>query len=116
MGSRGTWAASNGHASPAVSVGWDMYGEAVMPDWDASGYGGAARGGGGGGEEGDGWGGAWDSLSAARADTSEDAALAAKLQVPDQTRLKPYSVSCVPAVLHRAAYTMPESVMSELHA
>lgn len=86
-GFQGSWSASNGHASPAPSVGWDAKGEAVMPSWDANGHGGAASAGGGGSgwEEGDGWGSAWDSPSAARPDTSEDAALAAKLQVPDQT-------------------------------
>ena len=81
-GIQGSWTASNGHASPAASsVAWDAKGEAVMPSWDANGHGG---GGGGGWEDGDGWGGAWDSPSAARPDTLEDAALAAKLQVPDQ--------------------------------
>ena len=83
-GFQGSWAASNGHASPAASsVGWDSKGEAVMPSWDANGHG-DAGGAAGGWEGGDGWGGAWDSPSAARPDTSEDAALAAKLQVPDQ--------------------------------
>ena len=41
-----------------------------MPIWDANGHG-DAGGGAGGWEEGDGWGGAWDSPSAARPDTSE---------------------------------------------